>query len=231
MAQEIRLILQHHNISLVTLVSHSYGSVISAHLLRSPLTSPHIGPLLFVDPVTFGFHDPNIAYNFLRRVPKSASEIQLQFFASMDPDIAYTLTRRFIWPENSLWREDVEDHFAQDSRWKCTVMLAGQDIITDTETLGKYLTRKKGAKKWYQEHEDERMSDEWKRDDWIGEKSLEVIWFEGLNHSEIFDEKESREAVLKVVEKYTRDGTGVGTDADAEIDANGIVVHEDRGRR
>jgi pimeloyl-ACP methyl ester carboxylesterase len=229
MAQEIQLILQYHNISLVTLMSHSYGSVISTHLLRSPLTSPLIGPLLFVDPVAFGFHDPNIAYNFLRRIPKSASEIQLQYFASVDPDIAYTLTRRFIWPENSLWREDVEDHLDQDSRWKCTVMLGGQDIITDTETLGKYLTREKGMKKWYEEHDDRRMTDEWKREDSSGEKGLEVIWFEGLNHSEIFDDQESREAVLKVVEKYARDGVRVGVEA--ESSANGTVDNFVVGRR
>jgi hypothetical protein len=53
MVCEIRAIVKHHGWSRFILVSHSYGSIISIHLLKSPLTAPLIGPVVLVDPVSF----------------------------------------------------------------------------------------------------------------------------------------------------------------------------------
>ncbi len=208
--KHVLTILQHHNWPRCMLVSHSYGSVVCAHLLHDPETAAMIGPLLFIDPVAFAFHDPHIAWNFLRRKPKTASEIQLQYFASMDPDVAHTLTRRFVWPENSLFREDVEERADTDKRSKCTVALSGNDIITNTELVGKYLTRDRSDDKmvkWYEEPGEERMSEEWKEDAWTGEQPLELLWFPSLNHAEVFYEKEDRALLLEVIERYSSDGS------------------------
>ena len=204
MAREIQAILQKHNWSRCIVVSHSYGSVICTHLLRNPVTAPMIGPLLFVDPVTFSFHDPHVAWNFLRRKPKTASEIQLQYFASTDQDVAHTLTRRFVWPENSLWREEVEERVDTNEQDKCTVALSGKDIITETNNMGRYLTRDQRRRKqvkWYQE--DDRMNEDWKCKDWSGDEALEVIWYPELNHAEVFYEKEDRDRLMTVIGKYS----------------------------
>lgn len=56
---------------LLSLIVRSYGSVVATHLLRSPETAQKIGPILFVDPVSFLLHHPDVAYNFvsLRQPP------------------------------------------------------------------------------------------------------------------------------------------------------------------
>ncbi|RSL89251.1 hypothetical protein CEP52_014962 [Fusarium oligoseptatum] len=53
MCDEIHRTLTAHGWEKCVLVSHSYGSVVAAQLLRSPEISQHIGPILFIDPVSF----------------------------------------------------------------------------------------------------------------------------------------------------------------------------------
>jgi len=67
LARQINIILDRHGFDKVVLASHSYGSVVSTHLLQDPTTAAKIGPILFVDPVTFLLHLPDIAYNFTAR--------------------------------------------------------------------------------------------------------------------------------------------------------------------
>lgn len=152
-------------------------------------------------------HTPQVAWNFLRRKPRTASETQLQYIASLDPGVAQALTRGFVWVENSIWREEAEhrscDDNAQDAR--CTVALAGKDVITDTGTLGSYLTRQpQEGVKWYEEPAGLR-DEEWKNEPWTGTrtKPLEVMWFPELNHAEIFDNKADRDRLIQVMESYT----------------------------
>jgi pimeloyl-ACP methyl ester carboxylesterase len=64
------------------LVSHSYGTVISTHLLKTPSIASRIGPVVLIDPVSILLHLPDVAYNFTRRQPKEANEFQLWYFGS-----------------------------------------------------------------------------------------------------------------------------------------------------
>lgn len=43
----------------------SYGSVITTHLLHMPQIAQKIGSMLFIDPVSFLLHLPDVAYNFV----------------------------------------------------------------------------------------------------------------------------------------------------------------------
>lgn len=65
MCEEIETIVKAHGWDKFVLASHSYGSVIAAHLLREPRLSKYIGPLIFIDPITFLLHLPDVAYNFV----------------------------------------------------------------------------------------------------------------------------------------------------------------------
>jgi pimeloyl-ACP methyl ester carboxylesterase len=197
MLRDIRNILKHHGWDKCILVTHSYGSAMAAQILQDPDTSAFIGPLVFVDPVAFSFHDPKLAWNFLRRVPVSASEWQLQYFASLDPGIAHALTRTLIWTEWSIWRDSVEGRLSGDGRPEpCTAFLAEKDIIINTTELGKYLTNN------LQESDADENHD-WKEEAWTGEKPLEVVWMSGLNHAELFDIDEYRRRLIRVLTKYS----------------------------
>ena len=198
---EIRQILQHHDWTRVVLASHSYGSVIATWLLHDPSLASMIGPLIFVDPVAFSFHSPAVPRNFLRRNPRTASEWQLWYFASTDPDVVVTLTRRFDWVANSLWRDEVIRKRHPDELWPCTVVLAGRDIITDTNDLGHYLTR--GDQPLFEVVGTSETS--WKDRKWTGE-GLEVIWREELNHAEAFDGAQDRKMLLDILERYSKGG-------------------------
>lgn len=89
------------------LVAHSYGSVLATHVLRDPELGPRVQGLVLLDPVSLLLHLPDVAFNFTRRVPKRANEWELWYFASMDPGIAWTLGRHFVWKDNVVWRDEL----------------------------------------------------------------------------------------------------------------------------
>lgn len=110
MCLEILRILRYHGWRECILASHSYGSVISSHLLHCLETSELLGPVILIDPVSILLHLPDVAYNFTARRPVRANEHQLHCelkladchriadllsdFASMDMGVAHTLGRQ-----------------------------------------------------------------------------------------------------------------------------------------
>ena len=122
------------------LVSHSYGSIICTHLLKSPLTAPAISNVVLIDLVSFLLHLPDVAYNFAVRQPVHANEHLLWYFGSKDIGVAHTLARRFFWSENIIWKEELGlEVEKRDEGRKVTVVLGGKDILVDTNTVGCYL--------------------------------------------------------------------------------------------
>ena len=67
MIREILQIVQYHRGSRFVLVSHSYGFIIAAHLLNSDLFDTLIGPMVFIDPVAFLLHLPDVTQSFTLR--------------------------------------------------------------------------------------------------------------------------------------------------------------------
>lgn len=145
------------------LVSHSYGSVLTTHIIRDPDLAPHVHGVVLIDPVTLLLHLPNVAYNFTRRPPQKANEWQLWFFASMDVGIAEGLGRHFFWRENQIWKEELVSGLLSEetskvltrskgrnqnpdrspalTRRQVAVCLGGRDLIVDTQTVAHYLAR------------------------------------------------------------------------------------------
>ncbi|GAW03825.1 hypothetical protein LENED_005577 [Lentinula edodes] len=144
-------------ISRAVLASHSYGTVLAAHVLRAQREEPQprirITSHLLIDPIPFLLHLPSVAFNFLYRPPRAANEWQLWYFASRDPDIAYVLGRCFFWAENVLWREDLgldlESgsgsgsglYSGSNSNVKFAILLSGKDQIIPAPLVRQYLTR------------------------------------------------------------------------------------------
>lgn len=193
--------------------SHSYGSVLHTQLLTHPPLADRIGASFLIDPVTLLLHMPDVAYNFTVRPPKSTSEWQLWYFGSKDPGTAHTLGRHFFWSENLLWRDRLVE--LVDQGMKVTASLASEDLIVDTESVGLYLsenevpdpalkTDEKGRDEMELQNFGSSKADAWKRRAWNG-KGLEMMWWEGLDHAQVFDTLERRARLVDVLVEYSWD--------------------------
>ncbi|RPB02856.1 hypothetical protein L873DRAFT_1672183 [Choiromyces venosus 120613-1] len=181
---EFTEILSRHEIQNFILISHSYGTVLSTWLLHSESISPRISSLVLMDPVTLLLHLPSVAYNFVHRAPSSANEWQLQYFASRDPDVAHSLSRHFFWAENILWKEELAGK-------KVAVVISENDLIVDTPECWRYLTGRK------------RSKGETGNVVWTGEVGdLVVLWYDGLDHAQVFDTWGRRKIVVAIVEEF-----------------------------
>lgn len=100
--------------------------------------------------------------------------------------VAHTLSRCFFWSENILWKEDLAGR-------DVTVSLSGRDLIVDTETVGAYLGGGEGVN-------GERAKG-WKERRWGG-KGVDVLWFERLDHAQVFDSRRDRARLVGVLWDY-----------------------------
>ncbi|KAF5690981.1 alpha beta hydrolase fold family [Fusarium circinatum] len=179
-------ILERHCWHKFALVSHSYGSVLTTHMLHEPSFQHRVPSVVLIDPVTIMLHLPDVAYNFTRRQPRRANEWQLWYFASTDPGVALCLGRHFFWRENILWKEDLlgtqsDSHPARH----VAVTLSGRDLIVDTTAVAEYLGVDLGNG----------------RSGMVAEShnGVEVVMFPKLDHAQVFDDRVSRESVVQMV--------------------------------
>ncbi|KAI0063410.1 hypothetical protein BV25DRAFT_1990788 [Artomyces pyxidatus] len=179
MCAAIARILDAHNLPRVVVASHSYGTVITAHLHHSPTFAPRIAGTLLVDPIPFLLHHPAVAFNFVYRTPREANEWQLWYFASRDADIARALARHFFWFENILFKDEIEGR-------RFAVSLAGRDQIVDAKEVRRYLTGEEGG------------NGKWK------DGNLEVLYWQDLDHATVFDTKERRRPLIEIMGKFVR---------------------------
>ncbi|CCM05133.1 uncharacterized protein FIBRA_07341 [Fibroporia radiculosa] len=172
-------ILDHHNLPRIVLAAHSYGTVLAAHILRDPIFSKRVVSMLLVDPIPFLLYLPGVAHNFVYRQPRRASEWQLWYFASRDPDISRALSRHFFWVENVLWKEDLDGR-------ENAVVLCGKDQIADADEVRRYLTGTNGSEF------------RWRKD------GLEVLYYPHLDHSKEFDTSELRRPMVEILSRFVR---------------------------
>jgi pimeloyl-ACP methyl ester carboxylesterase len=180
LCRQITTILAAHGWDRVVLASHSYGSVLASHLLDKL----KFGPMLFIDPVTFLLHLPDVCYNFTARSPRGANEHQLHYFACTDMMVSHTLARNFFWADYILWREDLRKR-------NLTVSLGGRDLIVDTDAVGKYLSGIDLASE----------DSSWKEKDWTG-LGLETVYFPTCDHAQVFESREGRKRLGDILRSY-----------------------------
>lgn len=104
----------------------------------------------------------------------------------MDQGVAHTLGRRFFWSTNCLWKKDMEGR-------RVTVSMAGKDLIVDTEAVGRYLAQNGDVKP---------VEEDWKSWQWKG-KGLDLLWFDDLDHAQVFDSQYNCEVLCNVVRAYS----------------------------
>ncbi|KAH8655940.1 hypothetical protein BGZ61DRAFT_372798 [Ilyonectria robusta] len=184
---QMTTIIDHHCWQEFSVVSHSYGSVLTTHMLHSSSLQHRIPSVALIDPVTIALHLPHVAYNFTRRRPKMANEWQLWYFASTDPAVALCLGRHFFWRENILWKDEllVSESGGRRTERKAVISLAGRDLIVGTAAVSNYLDAGEGAG--------------------VGELGREerdrinVVMFPKLDHAQLFDDRSAADSVLDLV--------------------------------
>ncbi|GAB7348397.1 hypothetical protein MBLNU459_g6831t1 [Dothideomycetes sp. NU459] len=203
MVEQIHSIVKHHGWDKFVLVSHSYGSVIATHLIKSPLTGPRVGPVVYADPITFLLHLPDVAFNFTARLPSSAKELVLWYFGSKDIGVAHTLARRFFWSENIIWKEDF------GAERDLAVVLSGKDLIVNTKAVRRYLTtpasEAPGAV-WKTYNDPSVPCTTIVKEAAAGPTKgakFEVLWFEEVYHGQVFDHEETRGPVIEAIREYS----------------------------
>jgi pimeloyl-ACP methyl ester carboxylesterase len=176
-------IVKSHGWSKFVLAANSFGTIVASQLLHDPDIAPRIGPMLLIDPVVFLLHLPDVAHNFVARIPSRTMEYIMWYFAAKDLLVAHTLQRRSFWMENILWKDDLEGR-------DVTVALGGKDIIVDAWTVRRYLL---GDREWQG------------NESWTG-NGLDLLWFDGFNHAEMFHWKRSYRVLANVLREYSVKG-------------------------
>lgn len=131
-----RAMLTEDNHSKACFVGHSLGTAAVSWALRDEATQPFVGATVFIDPICFLLCDPSVAYSFLYRVPSSLVDVVLNYFASTELHIAYTLSRHFYWDWNMLFVEDLPKGARN------VVVLCLKDSIVPARAIVRYFDAK-----------------------------------------------------------------------------------------
>ncbi|KAI4867673.1 hypothetical protein F4820DRAFT_192528 [Hypoxylon rubiginosum] len=228
--ERVATILDAHGWDRFVLASHSYGTALATHMLRSENLADRIASVVLIDPVTILLHLPDVAYNFTRRRPRKANEWQLWYFASMDPGVAHCLGRHFFWKENIVWKEEllgvargaptegvgggVNNRGVQTTARpprKVAVCLAERDLIVDTPKVAQYLAA--DGDEWVVAALSPAGGQGTSAWEWsvnqdrggsghLTRDGIELLWFWGLDHAQAFDSKENQERLCSVIRRF-----------------------------
>jgi hypothetical protein len=123
--------------------------------------------------------------------------------------------RNFFWYENVLWRDEIFN-LIKKNNLNITVSLGSEDLIVDAEGIGSYLMENKipdpvivendAGVKHMELQPAGGSSDDWKNKKWTG-KGLEIMWWQGVDHSNVYKTHDSSEELIKVLVEYCRNGS------------------------
>ncbi|KAI0926716.1 hypothetical protein AcV5_007432 [Taiwanofungus camphoratus] len=180
MLAAVERVLDHHGFQEVVTAGHSYGAILTTHILHDPLLSRRVSASLLVDPVSLLLYRPDLTHNFIYRTPRSTNQWKFWYFACRDPDIARAVQRNWHMPENVLWREDLVGR-------QVTVVLAERDHLINTEEIWKYLTSRADDPEYRWQHD-----------------GLEVLYLSGIDHGEMFETAAWRKPMIQVMSRFVR---------------------------
>ncbi|PCH39850.1 hypothetical protein WOLCODRAFT_16158 [Wolfiporia cocos MD-104 SS10] len=127
MLKALTQILDHHEFQRITVVGHSYGTVIASHMVHDSTLSSRIASTVLVDPIAILPFLPDLTANFVYGSPGA----WMPYFVCRDPGIAHTVQRSLFFIECALWREDLR---------RAGVVLAERDELIAAEEIWGYLT-------------------------------------------------------------------------------------------
>ncbi|KAJ9074788.1 hypothetical protein DSO57_1003066 [Entomophthora muscae] len=130
--EAIDAIFHRHSIEKVSLVAHSFGTLVASWINRH--RSQYLSQLVLVDPVCFRIWDPALAHNFLYAEPFSFLHELARFFVAQDPLVTHTLSKEVYWYESVMYPEEIAI--------PATIFLASRDWVVDAAGIERYLTQR-----------------------------------------------------------------------------------------
>ena len=215
--REVGDIISQQSLTDFVFIGNSYGTFFAKLFLNSSFLASRMTKIILIDPVAVLLHFPDVAFNFTRKKPRFANELELYFAAQTEPDIAFTFAKRMCWRSHVLWREDLLRH-------PTTLIMGGEDCLVKTEAIAAYITKGTTAPERTEEDWEGKQKfgklewnwgdrERWKRsiNDWTGE-GLELVWLEGYDHGQGLLGRKMLPRIVKMVERYCEKGPNKGFD-------------------
>ncbi|KAF4120390.1 hypothetical protein GMORB2_3191 [Geosmithia morbida] len=225
--RQVTNILDYHGWDQVSAVSHSYGSVPTTHIIRSPELKHRVTSVVLLDPVTILLHLPYVAYNFTRRAPSATNEWVLWYFASTDPGVAHCLGRHFFWRHNAVFKREllapvpIHQHGHSDRAQSDGSAQLGRDSSDSSNDdhiyvrprrvavclSGRDLIVETGAVAQYLTQQEEPKGGESHIEESTitrTDDSIEVMIFPDLDHAQIFTTAKDTSRVIDLVKNYCK---------------------------
>lgn len=121
-----------------TFISHSWGSIQLSWLLKK--TPERVGAALFLDPIVFLLHLPNVCYSFAYRTAWWwAPSVLKQYIVASELGLANAIHRHFIWHENALYLEDLPSRLVDEGQVR--VVMGSEDSLVPADKVHEYLTQ------------------------------------------------------------------------------------------
>jgi pimeloyl-ACP methyl ester carboxylesterase len=168
MADAVAAMLQAKGCSQAIFIAHSFGTVVLAWISR--WRREIVAKAMFLDPVCFLLSQPDVAFNVLYRQPRNWFTMLAANTVFWELYTANSLHRNFIWYNNVLWLDELPD--------QVFVALSSMDDIANANAVRCYL----------QDHQRKLNG---------CQNKLELMWFDGFFHGEIFLNKTAQLQIME----------------------------------
>lgn len=186
-------------------IGHSLGSTVVTWIIKhKPFLINHA---IFLDPVCFLLHYPNVAYNFVYRKPKSAVQLLLWWFASRELYVSWTLARCFYWYHNVLFVDEIPSHV------KTEVVLGDNDTVVSSDLIKSYLMSNQWRDVKVQEifkpedFEIIKQADSGKFIDIT--RQINLYYFYGKNHAHFMVDKVMEDQILDIISSKAKSSSDI----------------------
>ncbi|KAJ9077502.1 hypothetical protein DSO57_1016104 [Entomophthora muscae] len=120
-----------HSLRKVSLVGHSYGTIVASWIIRQ--RPQYVAKSVLVDPVCFMMWDPTMAHTLLYADPFCMNHEGIRYMLAADPLISLTLSKKMYWYESVLYPKQLT--------MPTTIFLAQDDFMVDPCATQRYLEK------------------------------------------------------------------------------------------
>ncbi|KAI9019487.1 Alpha/Beta hydrolase protein [Phycomyces nitens] len=142
--RDIERMLHRHHFQDAVFVAHSLGTAVTSWSLK--LIPRSICGVVMLDPICFMLHYRDVCGNFVYRLPTTAGQCIIKYFASSELYISYYISRHFHWFQTALYVTPKVTHNPSMAQMttqmpqNIKVFLSENDSIVDSLRVDRYLT-------------------------------------------------------------------------------------------